>query len=319
MRRTLLGACAVLGLIVTPAALPGQVSGGPVASTPSEPTDRLTQERTAELVARPMSIVQGRGLAAGQAAFDRLLAAARARHGEHSVQVADLLTAFGVELYNLGMQRDERQISEAAIPYLEAAIPVYRAAFGDAHPEVAVALSSYADAQSELHRDNPPASVDAAREEAYRIRSAASGPTNMQTLATLRYLAMLKGHPSRTRGDPARIEAAATLFRMLVSLSPNEAEPDYLSAPAARTAFARMYAQNRMANEAREQLRLAIEQVGSGDPLRQCFFEEIETARLESILASENTGTRDPNLPALTTPDRCLAMALEPPEREPRQ
>jgi len=80
-----------------------------------------------------------------------------------------------------------------------------------------------------------------------------------------------------------------------------------------------MYAQNRMANEAREQLRLAIEQVGSGDALRQCFFEEFETARLESILAGENIGTRDPRLPALTTPDRCLAMAVELPEREARQ
>jgi tetratricopeptide (TPR) repeat protein len=302
MRWTLPGACAALCLIVTPVVLSSQVSGAPVASASSEPTDRLTQERMAELVAGPMAIVERRGLVAGKASFDRALAAMRARHGANSVQVADLLIAFGVGLYNFGMERDDQPIKEAAIPYLEAAIPAYRAAFGDAHPEVAVALNSYADAQSELHRDNPPASVDSAREESYRISSAASGPTSVQALATLRYLAVLKGHPSRTRGDPARIEAAAALFRELISRSPERAEPDYLSATAGRTAFARMYAQNRMANEAREQLRLAIEQVPSRDALDRCIFAEYETRRLETILAGA---------PVPGASEQCLAQAVE--------
>lgn len=235
----------------------------------------------------------------------------RARHGANSVQAADLLTAFGVGLYILGMDR-------AAISYLEAAIPAYRAAFGGAHPEVAVALNTYADAQSQLHPDNPPEGIDALREEAHRIQSAASGPRSLHALATLRYLAVLKGHPSRTWGDPARIEAAAALFRQLISLSPDEANPEHLSARYARTALARMYAQNRMANEAREQLRVAIGEL-SRDALGQCFFAETETFRLENILAGRPE-TGDPRLPPLDTPsDGCIAMAMELPEREARR
>ena len=304
MKRTLLAACAASCLIATSAVPSSQRSGAPVASAP---TDRLTQERMAELVAGPMAIVERRGLQAGKAAFDRVLAAMRARPGVRSVQVADLLTAFGVGLYNFGMERNDQPIKEAAIPYLEAAIPAYRGAFGDDHPEVAVALNSYADAQWQLHQDNPPEGVDASREEAHRIQSAASGPRSIHALATLRYLAVLKGHPSRTRGDPARIEAAAALFRQLISLSPDEANPDYLSARYARTAFARMYAQNRMANEAREQLRVAIEEL-SRDALGQCFFAEFETFRLENILAGRPE-TGDPRLPPLdTSSDRCIGI-----------
>lgn len=291
MKRALLAACATLGLIATPAVLPSQRSSAPVASAP---TERLTPERMAELVAGPMAIVERRGLQAGKAAFDQVLAAMRARHGPRSVQVADLLTAFGVELYKFGMERDDGPITEACIPYLEAAIPVYRAAFGDTHPEVAVALNTYADAQIPLDQDNPPESAFAALDEAYRIRLSALGAANAVTLSNLRRLAMLRSRPSWTRGESARIEAAAALFRQLIARSPTAAEPDYsLSAPVERTALARMYAQHRMANEAREQLRLAIQETGSWGTAERCAFSAVETARVEAVLAGDDAAMRN--------------------------
>jgi len=250
-----------------------------------------------------LSIVQSRGLAAGKADFERRLAAARARHGAQSVEVADLLTSFGVGLYNIASSTDDRQLKAESIHYLEAAIAAYRAAFGDAHPEVALALNSYADAQIALNRENPPPSAETALEEAYRIRLRALGPTNFETLANLRYLAMLRSRASWTRGEPARIEAAAALFLELIARSPAHAQPEYISAPAGRVALALMYAQNRMPTEAREQLRLAVEQAGSWPRYERCMFTAIETDRIESMLAGAPAGTPDMMLIAA---ERCF-------------
>ncbi len=219
MSRKMLGACAVFLLAVAPVMVAGQ---GGEAAPPKQTRDRLPNDRMEDLVARPMAILERQGITAGKADFERLLAAARARHGARSVRVADLLESFGVRLYALGSAREDRHLMEASLLYLQAAIPAYRAAFGTAHPEVAVALNSYADVLQLLHEDDPPQSADDALEEAYRIRLAALGPSNIETLATLRYLATIRGLPSRTQGDRGRIEAAAALFRQLVAHSAND-------------------------------------------------------------------------------------------------
>ena len=302
MNRKAIGACAAILLAIIPAVGNGQGGG----AQPAQTRDRL-QDRMSELVAAPMAVVERQGLSAGKAAFERLLAAARAGHGAQSVEVADLIESFGVGLYTLGYEREDRHIREASLSYLEAAIPAYRVAFGDAHPEVAVALNSYADAQLALHEDDPPQSAQAAYEEAYRIRLAALGPTNFETLASLRYLARISGHPSITRGDRARIDAAAGLFRQLIAQSPNDPESGYQSAPYARVALARMYARNRMAAEAREQLRLAAEQAGSWDQTERCFFVGGEIAGVERMLAGEDAGPRDADVPNLMVLADCFA------------
>jgi hypothetical protein len=308
----MLSACAALLLTIVPALVAAQ--GGDAAPTGEvwETKNRLSPERMSELVSVPMSIVETRGLPAGKAAFERLLAAARVAHGERSAAVADLLTAFGVGLYTFGLDSDDPRIREESAPYFEAAVPAYRAAFGDAHPEVAVALNSYADVQQALHEDDPPQSAETALEEAYRIRLSAFGPANIETLASLRYLARARGLPSRTRGDPARIEAAAGLFRRLIARSSNDAEPRYLSAPYGRTALARMYARNGMAGEAREQLRLAAEQAARWDETERCAFVAGETAEIESILAGEAVGDRESVLSGLDAPADCSASEDDP-------
>jgi hypothetical protein len=313
----MLSACAAFFLAVLPARVAGQDGGAAPVGEASETKDRLSPERMAALVSVPMSIVETDGLPAGKAAFERLLAAARVAHGERSVEVADLLTAFGVGLYTFGQDSEDRRIGEASIAYLEAAIPAYRAAFGDAHPEVAVALNSYADVQSALHENDPPQSAETALEEAYRIRLGAFGPTNIETLASLRYLARARGLPSRTRGDPARIEAAAGLFRQLIARSSNDAQPRYLSAPYGRTALARMCARNGMAGEAREQLRLAAEQAARWDETERCAFVAGETAEIESILAGEAVGKRESILSRLDALAGCSAPEDDPAEERP--
>ena len=274
-----LGAGIAFWLAVVPATVAGQDILAPPTGVAGETKNRLTEEQMDELVSAPMSIVERRGLPAGRVAFERQLARTRAARGARSAEAADLLMSFGIGLYGLGLRTGERRMQEASLPYLEAAIPAYRAAFGAANPEVALALNSYADAQAELHRENPPQSADAALEEAYRIRLDAFGPSNSETLASLRYLARLKGLPSRTGGNRARIDAVAALYRRLIATSSNDPEMGYLSAPYARTAMARMYARNGMAAEAREQLRLAVEQAESWPAVANLFTRASSSAR----------------------------------------
>jgi hypothetical protein len=285
MHRNAVAACAAFLLAVIPAAVVGQRAG----TAPTKETRDRLQSRMTRLVAAPMAVVEREGLSAGNARFERLLAATRARHGVRSAEVADLLESFGVGLYSLGQRRGDLRLREGSLPYLEAAIPAYRAAFGDAHPEVAVALNSYADVQLALHEDNPPQSADAAYDEAYRIRLAALGPSNVETLASLRYLLRVRGLPSQLRGDRARIEALAGLFRQLIAQSPNDPRARHESAPYARMALARMYAQNGMDVEAREQMRLAVEQVRGWGREDQCLFA-YETTAVENILAAKAAG-----------------------------
>ena len=247
--------------------------------------DRLSTARMEELVARPMSLVEAKGLAAGQQAFEQDVSTARQRYGERSVEVADLLTSFGVNLYILGLDRDDLQLKQASLAYLEAAIPAYRASFGAAHPEVAVALNSYADVEIALQKDDPPANAEAALEEAYRIRVAALGPDHAETRSSLFSLAELKGDPARTQGDAKRIAAAAELFVQLISITPNQPELGMESAPLRRFALAQMYAENGMGNEAADEARLALQQMEAWPPSDRCFIANFEILRLAGALA----------------------------------
>jgi tetratricopeptide (TPR) repeat protein len=291
MDRKWLGACAAIWL----ATLPGAIGGGSSIAAQAQPPqtrDRLSQDRMRELVAGPISIVQSHGLEAGKAAFERLLARTRAARGARSVKVADLIEAFGVGLYSLSEGASDR-LRDAAIPYLEAAIAAYREAFGPNHAEVAVALHSYADAQLQLHPDDPPESADAAYEEAYRIRLAALGPSNIETRAALQNLARLRSLPSRTQGDRGRIEATAALYRQLIANSPEEVQPDRLSASNGRTDLAHLYARYGMAAEAREQLRLAVRQARSWSAEDRCRLIAVEVESVEDLLTGEAFGMRD--------------------------
>jgi hypothetical protein len=282
MSRKTLGACAAVLLAIVPVAVAGQAND---LAPPKQTRDRLSEERMDQLASAPLAVVRRDGLPAGRVAFERLLARTRARRGAGSVAAADLLTAFGVGLYGLGFTTDDRQMKEASLLYLDAAVPAYRLAFGAAHPEVAVALNSYADVLQALNEDDPPQRVEDALEEAYRIRLAALGPANLETLANQRHLAEIRGLPSRTRGDPARIEAVAETLRQVIARAPNDERLLHDSAPAAHAALARMYAQNGLVDEAREQLRIAADMTRGWDETQRCLFEAMNLARVEDLLA----------------------------------
>lgn len=175
--------------------------------------DRLSEERMAELVAGPMALVRNGRVGAAERAFEGIVQATGRRHGNGSVDVADRLTAFGVLIYIEGLEGGDDEMRRRSLPYLQRAVEAYRAAFGPSHPEVAVALNSYADVQTALNPDDPPPSAEAALEEAYNIRLSSFGPSNPETLASLLGLAEFRSAPSRTGGDPARIAAAAAMFR----------------------------------------------------------------------------------------------------------
>jgi|GEM_PF-2148717 len=183
------------------------------ASEPRYTKDRLSEARMAELVAGPMALVRNGSGDAAERAFEDIVQAAARRHGNGSVDVADRLTAFGVLLYTEGLRSPDDELRRRSLPYLQRAVQAYRAAFGPSHPEVALALNSYADVHTALNPDDPPPAAEAALEEAYNIRVSSLGHANHETLSSLLRLAELRSLPSRTRGDPAKIAAAAAMFR----------------------------------------------------------------------------------------------------------
>lgn len=165
-------------------ALPLLAALGLCSQEPPETKDRLSPERMERLVEAPMAAMREQGLRAGDAKFEQLRATEAARSGPASTRVADLLTAYGVGLYMEWRETDDRALLEASRNRLHAAVSVHRRAFGPAHPEVAVALHSFADVDI-LHNDGRATpQAHAALREALRIRRVALGPDNHETRAT---------------------------------------------------------------------------------------------------------------------------------------
>lgn len=193
--------------------------------------DRLSTAQLEAMVAAPLARVDAGDLEGGQQAFEALLARAPAG------QASDLLTAFGVALYyrskadpaDLLDQTSDAgaPLLRAAVPYLERAVPAAVQRFGPDHPEVALALNSYADARWLADGDNPDPSVDRALTEALRIRVAALGPTHTETLDGHMRLATLKALPARTGRDPMRVAEAAALFETAITARAQRQEEDY--------------------------------------------------------------------------------------------
>ena len=158
---------------------------------PPETADRLASDVMERLVAGPMAAVRKQGLAAGEARFDRLRAAEAVRSGRSSAAVADLVMAFGVELYREWIETGDDALLQAARDRIHESIAAYRAAFGPRHPEVAVALHSFAAADIQLHQGEATPQAKAALTEALEIRWARLGPRNHETVATQQELASL--------------------------------------------------------------------------------------------------------------------------------
>jgi hypothetical protein len=249
---------AMTGALV--AAAPGPTQPGdpqPDASLPArdpQTRDRISGERLEALVAGPARLIREGRIEAAERAFEILLA--RRRPG--TAAASDRLTAFGLEMFMSG----DAAARERSVSYFARAVAAARTAFGPNHPEIALSLNTYADAQTEIWPDDPPRAADAALAEAYRIRLAALGPRNVETLANLIGLADLAGLPSRTGGDPARIETVAAQYREALRTADNRRGPAYgyeYNDFAISLRLAGMYGRNGLREPAVAALRRAIQ------------------------------------------------------------
>jgi len=180
-----------------------------------ETKDRLPDAAMEKLVGTPMAVVRENGVIAGQAAFDRLLAETKARKGPNSVEAADLLMSFSVQLYDENSEPGSAEF-EAARRYMKDAVAASVAAFGPDHPEVALALNTRADLEREMSPEDPSPLVDDLLQRALRIRTQSLGPRDAETVANAVQLASIYALPSRLKRDPGGVARADTYYRRAI-------------------------------------------------------------------------------------------------------
>lgn len=192
------------------------------AESQSPPAQRETKERVSSeqrkiIVAGPMAMVDLGDLEGGRAAFESLLAWARAGSGPNSLVEADLLSSFAVELFNAENQ-------EAAIPYFKRAADAFRARFSENHPETALAVTDYGRALEETYPSEARPEALAALSEALGIRLATLGSDNAETAMSMAYLAKALSRPERLQGDASKVDEIVALLRraiIAVEAAPN--------------------------------------------------------------------------------------------------
>jgi len=205
--------------------------------------DRNTPEALAAMVAGPIALMEEGDTAGGLKAFEDLVVEKGKRHGENSIEVADLLAAFGIALHD----RDDVPL---ATSYLRRAAAVMKAVYGPRHPEVALAITDIAMAQWTDPGVPPPLEVDEALREAYDIRLATLGPDHPETAWNLGRLATLAGLPSRIDGRPERVEAAVVLGRRAIDALRVGLDPEHPDAVAlAYVDLAEVYVRNKRLHE----------------------------------------------------------------------
>ena len=186
----------------------------------AEQPARLDAARMETLVKDQIALVRKGRLKEAQRSLDRKIATQKI-----PLDRADLLEAFGVELFGATASRDERAAIDAALDYLERAVLAYRLLLGNDHPDLATALVRKAELERWVRPQSPDLSTDVAYETAYRIRATKLGVRAITTLSTLIPMAELKALPSRANGDPAKIEAAAGLLHQVLDGTAGSTDP----------------------------------------------------------------------------------------------
>jgi len=176
-------------------------------TVPPQPAsaDRLPIERMEELVAGPIAKARRGDLAGGSAELEKVLAT------QDATTQADMIESFGVLPYSEGDLDNNESLKRESLVWLARAVTAYRDARGKDDPEVAMALVSEADVLRAGNRDDPPPKVEANYAEAHRINLLRYGPADPVTAAALVSLSKVRGLPSRTRGEAARVDAALAL------------------------------------------------------------------------------------------------------------
>lgn len=254
--------------------------------------DRLPPETMEKLVGKPIAIATRGDLSGAERALERLVAAARARHGSGSGAEADLLSSFAVLLYSEGHWQDRRDMMERSVVHIDRAIVAARLAYGSRDPEIAILLHSKADILAGLAPEGaplPPAAEEALV-EAVAIRRERLGEHHENTIAAWRGLGMVQ---TRTPGASSR---AVTSFQAAIAASMKSTTPEpYLQPPSLSIGLARAYVADDQPDEAVEEARKAAEAEMS-DPLLQGEDAEIAELLGSVCLGSFMSGADD--LPA---------------------
>jgi len=223
--------------------------------------DRLSDEQMEALVAAPIDLARKGDLDAAKASFDKLLRQTDSAKDKSRLAIADLLTSFGVKLYVQGLDSDDDRMRLASLAYLREAVGAYRAALGSRHPEVAVALNSYADAITETHAPVPPDEVEAIEREALDIRLAAFGEANSETRSSYASLANYLASQARSPSDRYAMEAEQLYHRNLAfAVRDGSSGPD-TSVAEIYLDLARLYALDSTADRSLREAKLAEREI----------------------------------------------------------
>jgi hypothetical protein len=167
-----------------------------VAAAPKDapaPAERLDAAAMEKLVADEMRLVDHGFRGEAEQSLEARIAASTDK-----LAAADLIEAYGFELYTRAGASEDKPALESARQYLRRAVAAYQRVLDDDDPGLATALVYYADAERALRPVDPDEAADAAYAQAYRIRKARYGASAPITLRTQVEIDELKALPSRT-------------------------------------------------------------------------------------------------------------------------
>lgn len=267
-----------------------QVVAMPAEGAASEPAptnytkDRLTSERMQELAAPPMKLARRGDIDGATASFARVKARTAAERGGNSLELADLLTSFGIGLYLYGLESDDDRYRMASLPYLHEAIEAYKAALGPRHPEVAVAQYSYADAVQETKAPVPPGQIEAILLDALDIRVATLGEANSETRDTMAGLGDHYASRAKASGDRNALEAEKYYRRGLAVAQRGSSDVPSRSVPEFHIDLAKLYALDLSPERSLKEAKLAeAAAIGLSEP-GQCLLYNVKRGQLADAL-----------------------------------
>jgi hypothetical protein len=222
-------------------------------------------DKLRERLEGPLDLAQAGQLEAANREFERLLAVEAQKYGRNSLQVADLTSGYGIFLYDSGHEK-------SSMAYARRAVEAYRRAAGTAHPEVAVALHDLSLILLEIEPETGSPELVTAASEALQIRRSALGPNDAETAVTYILVGRVTGFPNVTRGDPERIEQAASLVRTGLQLLRNAPNADRGDAPNGRFRLAEIYARNGRGDDVMKTVKVAREDFSDEDLTKLADF-----------------------------------------------
>jgi len=275
--------CAGLALAV--ATPPDEAASEPAPTNYTK--DRLTSERMAELVAAPMKLVRRGDLDGATASFAVIKARTAAEKGSNSLELADLLTSFGVGLYLYGLESEDDRYRLASLPYLREAIDAYKAALGPRHPEVAVAQDSYADAVVETKAPVPPDQIEAMLLDALAIRLATLGEANSETRDALADLGDHYASRAKAAGDRNAVEAEKYYRRGLAIAERGSSDVPSRSAQEFHIDLAKLYALDPSPERSLQEANLAEAAATGPSAPGRCLLYNLKRGQLVDALEAQ--------------------------------